>query len=123
MKAWVRMAIERARSCQEIVSGLAFMTVLERSESRGGAGADDLTRLPSGVAEAMRQLAGEIVGLAGPEDPGRAADGELDPPADDDPGLLAAVREHLLAGGRPGRVAFVQDAQLASGPLGGDQAQ
>src|SRR5213082_1842470 len=40
---------------------------LGRSESLWGAGADDLTRLASDVAEAVRELTGEIICLAGAE--------------------------------------------------------
>src|SRR5580698_4526905 len=47
------------------------------SESRWGTGTDDLTRLASDVAETVRQLTGEIIGLTGPEHARRAPDGEL----------------------------------------------
>src|SRR5919108_3104660 len=97
MKAWVRKRSVRARSCQEAVSGTAFMG-LEPSESRWGAGADDLTRLASDVAEAVRELTGEIIGFARAQHARGAPHGELDAPADHDARLLAPVRHHILAG-------------------------
>src|SRR5580704_19144424 len=123
MKAWVRNSSARARSCQEIGAGCAFMGGLDPSEGRRSAGADDLTRLASDIAEAMRQLAGEIVSLPGTEHARGAADGELDAPADHDPGFLAAMCQHLLLRGGSRRVALVQQRQLPSGALRRHEAQ
>src|SRR5215469_497329 len=124
MKAWVRISSLRARSCQETDSGLAFMTCGYASlQGRGGTGADDLTRLTSDVAEAVRELAGEIIGLSGPEHARDAAYGELDASTDHHARLLAAARQHVLGGRGPGRVALVQHRQLTCGALGRHQAQ
>jgi len=71
----------------------------------------------------MRKLAGEIIGLAGSQHARSAAHRELDAPADHDARLLAAVREHFLAGGRAGRVSLVQHRQLPPGALRRHQAQ
>src|SRR5262249_26966154 len=95
----------------------------EPSESRGGTGTNDLTGLASHVAEPVRQLTGEIVSLTGAENARRTAHGQLNATADHDATFLAAVREHLLPGRRAGRVALVQQRQLPSRPLSGDQPQ
>src|SRR5215469_9380316 len=124
MKAWVRSSSRRARSCQETESAVALiLSGASLSDGSRGAGTDDLTRLAPDVAEAVRELTGEIVGFARPEHARRTADGELDAPADHDPGLLAAMREHLLAGGGAGRVALVQYRELPAGTLCRDQPQ
>src|SRR5262249_4686186 len=75
------------------------------------------------VAEAMRELTGEIISLAGAEDARRAADREFDASAHDDTALLAPVGEHLLAGRGAGGVTLVQQCQLSPGALRGDEAQ
>src|SRR6516164_1738755 len=112
MKAWVRNSSRRARSCQETDSAVALIvSAASLSEGRRGAGTDDLTRLASDVAEAVRELAGEIIGLAGPEHARGAAHGELDAPADHHPRLFTATCEHLLTGGGPRRVALMQHCQ------------
>src|SRR6516165_7925140 len=124
MKACVRNSSRRARSCQETDSAAALMTFGRlSSEGCGGAGTDDLTRLAPDVAEAVWELTREIISLAGAEHPRRTADGELDASADDDPRLLAAMREHLLTGRRARRVALVQHRELAAGSLRGNEPQ
>src|SRR6516164_3953371 len=113
MKAWVRNSSRRARSCQETDSAVALIvSAASLSEGRWGTGTDDLTRLASDVAEAVRELAGEIIGLSGPEHARDAAHGELDASADHHARLLAAVRQHVFGGRGPGRVALVQHRQL-----------
>src|SRR5579863_2710587 len=125
MKAWVRNCRVRARSCQGMLLGFAFMTaaLYRKSKRRGGAGTDDLTRLASDIAEAMRQLAGEIISLAGTKYARGAADGQFDPPPDHDACLLAPVRQHLLAGRGTGGVALMQHGELTGVALRGHQAQ
>src|SRR5215472_6558433 len=124
MKAWVRKERVRARSCQETVADCAFMDASSPSGGRRSGGADDLTRLASDIAETMGQLTREIISLSGSEHARRSPDGELDAPADHDPGLLAiAVCLHSIAGGGPRRVTLVQQRQLPAGALGGDEAQ
>src|SRR6516162_6639640 len=124
MKAWVRNSSRRARSCQETGSTAALMTAeASLSEGRWGAGTDDLTRLPSDVAEAVWELTGEIISLTGSEHARRAAHGELDAPVDHHARFLTAMRQHLLAGGSSGRIALVEYGELPPRPLGGDHAQ
>ena len=71
----------------------------------------------------MRQLTGKVVSLPRTEYPRGAADGEFDAPADDHAALLAAMREHFLAGRGAGGVALVQQRELPPGALRGDQPQ
>src|SRR6516165_23600 len=111
MKAWVRNSRRRARSCQETDSAVALIAG-RSSEGRGGAGADDLTRLASHVAEAVRQLTREIIGFTRTEHACGTAHGELDAAADHDAGGLAAMSEHFLSGGCAGRVTLVQYGEL-----------
>src|ERR1700731_78731 len=114
MKAWVRKRNERERSCQEeVVLSFAFMQAFA-SKSRWRAGTDDLTHLASDIAEAVWELAGEIISLAGPEHARATTDRQLDPAANDDASLFAAVREHLFAGRGAGGVALLQDSELSS---------
>src|ERR1700688_1177175 len=82
--------------------------------------ADDLAFVAPDVAEAMRQRALEIIGIAGAEHPRLAADGEFDFSLDDHTTLLAGVRQHLLAGIRVRRIAFVQDRHGAFGQTAAD---
>src|SRR5580704_15992245 len=71
----------------------------------------------------MRQSTLEVIGVAGPEDPRLAADGELDFSLDDDAPLLAGVRQHLLAGIGIRRIALVQDRHVAFYQAAADQPQ
>src|ERR1700679_2564955 len=87
-----------------------------------GDAADDFTHFATDIAEAMRQLAGKVVGIPGTEQTGRATDGQLDAPADHHSALLAPVRQHFIADRGPGRIALVQDRQLPPAALGGHEA-
>src|SRR6185437_12163851 len=129
MKAFVRISSERARSCQEMVSGLAAMISLvtavrgRRSEARWRAGADDLTGLAPRIAKAVRELAGEVVRFAGAKDPGRSAYRELNAPANHHAAFLATVDDHLITRAGSGGIALVQDRELAAGSLRSDEPQ
>src|ERR1700746_27940 len=118
MKAWVRNSSRRARSCQETGSAAALMTAEASLEGRRGAGTDDLTRLASDVAQAVWKLTREIISLTGTEHPRRAAHGELDAPADHDPGFFTTMRKHLFTGCGSGRIALVEHRKLPCRPLG-----
>src|ERR1700757_4870677 len=120
MKAWVRNSRRRARSCQEIDSAVALIAG-RSSESRRGAGADDLTRLAPHVAEAVRQLTREIIGFTRAQHACGAADGELDASADHDAGSLATMGEHFLSRGGAGGVTLVQYRELPCRALRGHQ--
>src|SRR5215470_16632327 len=124
MKAWVRNSRRRARSCQETGSAAALMTdEASLSEDRWGAGTDDLTRLASDVAEAVWELTREIISLTGTEHARRAADGELDTPANHHTRFFSTTREHFFTGCRPGRIALVEHCELPPRPRGRDQPQ
>src|SRR5215472_17601069 len=120
MKAWVRNCSARARSCQETALTGAFMLTSKR---RRGAGADDLTCLTPDVAEAVWELTGKIISLAGSEQACCTTDRKLYLAADDDARLLASVRQHLLAGCGAGCIALVQERQLPAAALRRHQAQ
>src|SRR5512147_3160925 len=93
MNARPSMASDRARSCQ--FTGVWVMG--SASESRRRARGDDLAGLRAGVAESVGNGAREVVGVAGTEHPGLAADRELDAPAHDHAALLALVAQHVRA--------------------------
>jgi len=71
----------------------------------------------------MWELTGEIISLAGAEYPCLTADRQLDATSYDNPGLFTAMSEHLLASGGTGSIAFMQYGELASRPLGCNEAQ
>src|SRR5690242_12247204 len=124
MKAWVRNSRRRARSCQDTDSAVALIAGLSLLlDGRWGTGADDLTRLSSDVAEAVGQLTGKIISVAGTQHARCAPHGELDAPANHDSGLFTAMRRHLLAGRGAGCVALVQHRELPCGTLCGNEPQ
>src|SRR5690606_20940183 len=82
------------------------------SEGGGRVGTDDHRLALANVAEAVRDAALEIVGLAGPEHAHLAADGNLNLAGDDDAALLALVDDHGLAGIAARLHHLAQDAHL-----------
>src|ERR1700678_4592880 len=121
MKAWVRNCSERERSCQEeVVSSFAFILAFT-SESRWSAGTDDLTHLAADIAEAVWELTGEIISLAGPEYARASADRQLDSATHDDAGLFTAMGEHFLTGRGAGGITLLQDRELPSRALRRDE--
>jgi len=93
------------------------------SESRWSAGTDDLTHFATDIAEAVWELAGEVISLAGSEDARGAADRQLDPATHHDTRLFAAMSEHFLARRRAASVALSQDRELASRAFRRDEPQ
>jgi hypothetical protein len=76
-------------------------------------GADDARRHFPRIAEAVRQAAVEVVGVARTEPPGPAGDGQLELAFDDHAPFLTGMREQVLAGIAVGLVRFPQDRHLA----------
>src|SRR5882724_13394432 len=105
MNACVRGSSTLARSCQDKADICEFMRVASKTGRR--AGADDLTRLAPDVPEAMRQVAGEVVGLSCRKDARDARQSELDATLHHDAGLFATMCEHLVARLRARRISFV----------------
>src|SRR5262249_48218105 len=93
------------------------------SETRGRAGADDLTRLTPDISEPVWKLTCEVVCFPGTEDARSSSNRELHATTYHHTTFLAPMDDHLVTGASSRSITLMQDGKLPSRPLCGDQAQ
>jgi hypothetical protein len=96
--------------------------LLARSETRWRASGDDFAFFGAGIAEAVRQAAVEVKGVAGAEHAPLIADGHLQAAAQHDAAFLGLMAQHCLAGVGASCVALVDDLQIVAGEIATDLA-